>query len=86
VRDRISNDADPSNPIISKFRQRDCLTPQLLEGLMVANVFKSLHEPGTVVFPRTTGEVTSVMVSDWLKKEVRGDVDHFSKSVYNVLT
>jgi hypothetical protein len=30
--DRISNNADPSNPRISKVRQRHCLTSQLLEG------------------------------------------------------
>jgi hypothetical protein len=82
VRDRNSNNADPSNPRISKVRQRDCLTPQLLEGLMSANVFESRDETGAVVLPLTTGEVTSLMVANWLRKELRGDIDHFNKSVY----
>jgi hypothetical protein len=49
---------------------------------MAANVFESLDETGTVVLPRTTAEVKSVMVSEWLKKELRGDVDHFNKTVF----
>jgi hypothetical protein len=79
VRDRAANNADPANARISLIRQRDCLTPQLLEGLVSCNVFESVAEDGTVQYPGSVAEVTSRMVSEWLRRELQGDVDHFNK-------
>jgi hypothetical protein len=82
VRDRAANNADPANARISLIRQRDCLTPQLLEGLASCNVFESFSEDGTVQYPGSVAEVTSRMVSEWLRRELQGDVDHFNKAAY----
>jgi hypothetical protein len=82
VRDRIANNADPSNPRVAKVRQRDCLTAQLLEGLVAANVFETRDAEGNLLHPDSLEQVTSRMVVDWLTHELRGDVEHINKAAY----
>jgi hypothetical protein len=82
VRDRLANNSDPSYPPVSKMRQHDCFTPQLLEGLVAANVFETRDADGNFIHPDSPEQVTSRMVVDLLTHELRGDVEHFNKAAY----
>jgi hypothetical protein len=82
-RDRLTHNADPANPRIAKTHQRDCFTPQLLEGLVAAQVFEGTDKQGESFSPLTSVDITATIIDAWLKNELEGNTTNFSKVSYD---